>query len=151
MITADPGAMPFTLPFASTVATAEPLLVHVTVLKSVVLGSTVAFSEAVLPVLIVSAVFDILTPAGKMGVTVTVQLAEAPLPSFAVQVITAVPPAFPVTTPELDTEATLGLRDVQFTFLLLAVTGSNEAISLTFSFRAIVASPRFSEMAATGC
>ena len=55
--------------------------------------------------------------------TLIKQLAITPLPSVAVQVMMAVPPVLPVTTPELETTATFLLLVVHFTFLLLAVAG----------------------------
>jgi hypothetical protein len=139
VIVTVPCDSPLTFPFVSTVATAGLLLAHVTVLKSVFLGVIVAFSEAALPTFTVSAALLIFNPAGYIGVTVTTQLVVTPLPSFAVHVITAVPPAFPVTTPALDTAATLGLLDFHVTFLLLAVAGPIWAVSFTFCVRANVA------------
>ena len=151
VMTAVPGAIPLIFPFASTVATAVLLLAHVTVLKSVFFGVIVALSDADLPVFTVSAALDTLIAVGYIGVTVTVQLAITRLPSAAIQVITAVPPALPTTTPAPDTVATFLLLDVHFTFLLLAVAGATDGISFTFCVRAIVVLPRFSAIDATGC
>ena len=151
VIVTIPGAIPLTLPLASTVAIAGLLLAHVTVLKSVFLGEIVALSEAFLPAFTVSAAFESLTAVGKTGETLTIQLAAAPLPSRAVQVITAIPPALPVTTPELETVAIFLLLDVHCTFLLLAVTGAMAMVNFTFCVRASVVSDRFSEIDETGC
>ena len=67
------------------------------------------------------------------------------------QVMTAVPPALPVTTPALETAATLGLLDVHFSFLTLAVPGAMAAPSFTFCVRAMVVLVMFSDIDATGC
>lgn len=151
VMTAVPGAMALILPLAFTVATDGLLLVKVTVLKSVFLGITVALIEADLPVFRVSTALESLSPVGCIGVTVTVQLTAAPLPSFAVQVMTAVPADLPVTTPALETTATFLLLDVHLTFLLLAVKGEMAAVSFTFCARITVVSAIFSVIEATGC
>lgn len=63
--------------------------------------------------------------------TVTVILQEAflPLPSFAVQVIVAVPFPLAVTFPELDTVATFVLLLFHATVLLFALVGATVAFS----------------------
>lgn len=79
------------------------------------------------------------------------QLADALLPSCAVQVMIAVPFALPVTTPALDTVAALELLDFQVTFLFVAEEGLMAAVSLyafcAFSERLAL----FSLMGDTSC
>ena len=62
-------------------------------------------------------------PADAGAVTVILQEAFTPLPSLAVQVIVAVPPALAVTLPALETVATAVLLLFQLTDLLPADEG----------------------------
>jgi len=64
------------------------------------------------------------------GLTVITQVAFLPLPSFAVQVMVAVPIAFAVTFPTLLTVATDVLLEDQLTAMLEASTGKTTAVSV---------------------
>ena len=70
------------------------------------------------------------TPLTLIGVTVTSHVAFL-LPSSVVTVIVAVPTDFAVTTPELDTVATLVLLLVHDTFLFSALLGDTAAFKDT--------------------
>ena len=73
------------------------------------------------------------------ALTLTVQLAETPLPSAAVQVTVAVPEPTAVTKPAEDTVATLVLLDYHVTFLFVALLGETDAFRVpvfpTLQFR----------------
>ena len=63
--------------------------------------------------------------------TTTVHLAYLPLPSLALQVMTALPFFFPVTTPLAATVAMDLFEDVHATALLFAIVGATVALSAT--------------------
>lgn len=69
VMVADPADTPVTTPFASTLATLEPLELHVTALLVAFEGVTVATSVSVLPTLIVVVSLLRLTPVTETGVT----------------------------------------------------------------------------------
>lgn len=71
---------------------------------------------------------------------VTVQLTDTLLPSCTELVITAVPFALAVTTPEEETTATFLLFEVHFSFLFVAETGKKEAFNASFFLRSSDAS-----------
>lgn len=73
------------------------------------------------------------TYASVLVYTVTVQVAFLPLPSFAVQVIVAVPLATPVTTPVELTVATFVLEDFHVRFLFVALLGVIVAFNVSFA------------------
>ena len=60
---------------------------------------------------------------GFGGVTITLQVADIPLPSLAVQVMIATPTPMAVISPVSFTFATSGLFDVQLTVLSVASAG----------------------------
>ena len=68
-------------------------------------------------------------PPISFDFTVTEQVAFL-LPSSVVTVIVAVPAFFAVTTPELETVATVVLFEVQVTFLFVALDGDTVAVSV---------------------
>jgi hypothetical protein len=61
--------------------------------------------------------------------TVTPQLVDTLLPSFAVQVMIVAPAAMPLTRPVLSTVATFTSLDFQVTVLLIASLGATVALS----------------------
>ncbi len=65
--------------------------------------------------------------------TSTSQVPEAPLPSFAVAVIMAVPLATPLTTPDVETVATEVLELDQVYDIFVAVSGWTVAVSVLLS------------------
>ena len=132
VIVAVPPALAVTLPLASTVATDVSLLDQVTVLSVALLGSTVAESVAVLPLVSERLVWFSVTLVTSMALTVTAQSAVFP-PSSVVTVITAEPTPWAVTFPFVSTVATLVLLLLQPTFLLPALSGFTVAVSVSVS------------------
>jgi len=126
VITALPKETPVTTPDASTVATDELLLLHVTV-WSAIEGSTVAVRESVPPTTVVTVVGVIVTPVAGV-VTVTVQVAVILASSCALAVIVAVPAETPVTTPDADTVATAVALLLHRTFWFVAFAGRIVAV-----------------------
>ena len=76
-------------------------------------------------------------------VTVTLHVAVTPLPSVALQVMTALPAATAITFPVLSTVATADADDFQFSFLFVAFVGATSAIICTISFSFSVTSVLF--------
>ena len=74
------------------------------------------------------AVGDTVTSVGSTGVTITWHGAVFP-PVFVLTVMTAVPTAFAVTSPALDTVATAVLLLFQVTLLSVALLGNTVAVS----------------------
>ena len=130
VIVAVPFAMAFTLPFASTVAIFVLLLFQVTALLLALEGRTdLTLSAVFTPLFRIRLVFaSVIFVTGTL--TVTLQEAFTPLPSFAVAVIVAVPFATAFTLPCASTVAIFVLLLFQVTALLLASEGT---IDLTFS------------------
>ena len=73
VITASPTAMAFTLPSASTVATASSLEVQLRVLSVVLSGATVAERVSVSPILISADVLSMTTLSASIGDIVRVR------------------------------------------------------------------------------
>ena len=82
-----------------------------------------------LPLRISTALSDISIAVGAISVTVTLQAALTPDPSFAVAVMVAVPALTAVIVPLL-TAATLSSSDVQLRVLSVAFSGVTSAVSL---------------------
>ena len=83
-----------------------------------------------------------------MGFTVTEQVAVLP-PSVVVTVIVAVPAFFAVTTPEVETAATVVLFDDQLTVLSVAVLGEIVAVNCSWEPSAKDSEVLFSVMPVT--
>ena len=144
-MTALPAATAITFPVLSTVATAGAddfqfnfLFVAFTGATSAVI-CTVSFSFKLTSVL--SRVIPVTFTSGF--VTVTLHVAVTPLPSVALQVMTALPAATAVTLPVLSTVATADADDFQFSFLFVAFVGATSAIICTISFSFSVTSVLF--------
>ena len=124
MILAVPPPFAVTRPLALTVATAALSLIHVTVLSAASEGDTVAVnckvSSSVSDAFVLLRVIDVGFTA---SFTEMEQVAFFPLPSFALQVIVAVPADFAVTRPLDDTVITDVSSEAQLTLLLVAEVG----------------------------
>ena len=93
------------------------------------LGLTVAVNIILFPFTMLIVLEFNVTPLTFIGVTVTKHVAFL-LPSSVVTVIVVVPTDFAVTTPELDTVATLVLLLVHVTFLFAALLGDTVAVNV---------------------
>ena len=129
VIVAVPAFFAVTTPEVETVATVVLLEDQVTFLFVALDGDTVAVSVCVWPSTKVRLVWFKLTPVtGTVAaLTVTEQVAFL-LPSSVVTVIVAVPAFFAVTTPEVETVATVVLLEDQVTFLFVALEGDTVAV-----------------------
>src|ERR1700688_1155580 len=115
VMVASPGAMPVTRPLPATVATLGLLEVQVTTrpLNGLPFASlSVAVSCVVCPTITLADAGLMVTDATGTGMTV---IAAVPLWPSLVAVMVAAPGAMPVTRPVAETEATLGLLEVQVT------------------------------------
>ena len=83
-------------------------------------------------------------------ITVTLQLALFPLPSFAVAVIVAVPTATAVTLPFESTVATDVLEDFHVTALLLALLGLTVTVKVSLPPTFMLVPVLFNEIPVTG-
>jgi hypothetical protein len=120
---AAPVAIPVTVPFVPTEATASSELVQFTLLSVAFDGVTDAVRVEACPTMISTVAGATLTPLTAMGViTVIAQLAWNP-PSTVVAVIVTVPKATPVTIPFVSTDATAESDDLQVTPLFVASDG----------------------------
>ena len=116
MTTADPTALPVTIPVEATVATPELLEVHVTS-WFVAFDGLIDFDNWLLPFTAnVIAAGATLTPLTETFALFTVTVALAVFaPSVVLTVITAVPTVFAVINPVLDTLATASLLEIHDT------------------------------------
>lgn len=126
MMVVMPPPTAATIPAFDTVATDLLVLVHVTVFVLASDGATVAVSCLELPFIRERLVDDSVTPVTG---TRTVTLHSALWPPLDVAVIVAVPAAFAVTRPEVDTDAIAAFDDDHVTLLSLAVDGATVAVS----------------------
>ena len=150
VIVAVPFLTAFTTPLEVTVATALLLVVHLTALLLALAGPAVAFSVKVFPLFRVREVlFRVILVTGC--VTVTLQTAFTPLPSFAVAVIVAVPFATALMLPFESTVAALVLLLFQVTALLLALEGAAVAVRAKDLFLIRVREVLFKVSFVTGC
>ena len=126
-IVAVPGAMAVTTPVAETVATPSLSDDQVRVLSVVFVGDTVAVKVVVAPTFMVISSTLRVTEVEVMGFTVTLQVAVL-LPFLTV--IVAVPGAMAVTTPVVDTVATLSLSDDHVRVLSVVFAGDTVPVSV---------------------
>ena len=134
VIVALPAAFAVTTPEVETVATDVLLEDQVTVLFVAFEGDTVAVRVCVSPTLIDSDVLFKLTLVTETVAAVTVTLHVAVLlPSLVLTVIVALPAAFAVTTPEVETVATDVLLEDQVTVLFVAFEGDTVAVRVCVS------------------
>ncbi|MCL1838774.1 MAG: hypothetical protein FWG47_05590 [Propionibacteriaceae bacterium] len=131
VIVALPTALAVTTPVADTVATLVLLEVQITFLFVAFVGVTVAVNDTVSPTLIVAKDWFKLTPVttttgGVVTVIVAVSETFTPKDDVLDNVIVAVPADLPVTTPVLDTVATLVLFEDHDRFTSLAYDCKNE-------------------------
>ena len=146
---AVPGPTAVTFPLESTVATDVLEDFHVTALLLALPGLTVTVKVSLPPTfMLVLVLLKVIPVTG--WVTVTLQLALLPLPSFAVTVIVAVPGPTAVTLPFESTAATDVLEDFHVTALLLALLGLTVTVKVSvapvFRLRLVL----FTEIPVTG-
>ena len=141
VIVTVPADFAVTLPVLLTVAIFVFDDFQVTALFVALVGVTVAVNCIVFPfptlaVVLFNVIFVTFTTDGFDGigsVTVTLQVAFLSLPSFAIQVILAVPADTAVTLPVLSTVAIFVSDEVQFTDLSVAFSGVMVAVSAAVS------------------
>ena len=126
-----PAALAITFPLLLTVAIFVFEDFHVTALLVAVVGVTVAFNVRVsFGDMVAVVLFKVTFVTFTTGfVTVTLQVALTPLPSFAAQVMVAVPAALAVTSPLVLTVATLAFEVLQVTTLFVAFVGATVAVN----------------------
>ena len=114
---------------------------QVTALLVALLGLTVTVKVSLAPAFKLKLVLFRVIPVTDW-LTVTLQLALLPLPSFAVALIVAVPGPTAVTFPLESTVATAVLEDFQVTVLLLALLGLTVTVKVsvapTFIFNVVL-------------
>ena len=147
-IVAVPTPFAVTVPL-DTVATEVLELLHVTVLSVAFVGATVAVRVSEVPFTRLKVVLFKVTPVTATLLTVTVQVAVTPLPSWAVAVIVAVPALTPVTTPLELTVATDVLELDQVTALSAALLGVTVAVKVVVAPTLMLAVVLFSVMPLT--
>jgi hypothetical protein len=132
VIIAVPAAFAVTTPDVDTVATDVLLDDQVTALFVALLGYTVGVSVCVSPTVTESDVlFKLTLVTGTAAAeTVTAQVAVL-LPSLVLTVIVALPAAWAVTTPYVETVATEVLLDDQVTDLFVALVGLTVAVKVS--------------------
>ena len=148
VIVAVPTPFAVTVPL-DTVATEVLELLHVTVLSVAFVGATVAVRVSEVPFTRLKVVLFKVTPVTATLLTVTVQVAVTPLPSWAVAVIVAVPALTPVTTPLELTVATDVLELDQVTALSAALLGVTVAVKVVVAPTLMLAVVLFSVMPLT--
>jgi len=126
-----PAETAVNLPFCDIVATLGFDEVHFRIFDAFA-GVTVALKVPVLPVgQFIVLQFNLrLVARVVFFVTVTLQVAYLPLPSFALQVIVVVPTPTDVSLPVCDIVATLGFDDVHVSVLFMAFDGATVALKL---------------------
>ena len=128
VIVAEPTVLAVTTPELDTVATLVLLEDQVTFLFVELDGATVAVRVSVSPGARVNEVLSSVTPVTEItfAVTVNEQVAFLP-PSTVVTVIVALPVDLAVTTPDVETVATLVLLEDHVTNLFVALEGETVA------------------------
>jgi len=133
VIVAVPADRPATLPFISTEAIFESLLVQATVWIDALTGAIEAISVSASPTAMRVLFLLIKTPVTAIGLTVKTQTAVNP-PSVVVAVIAALPGATAVTVPYWSTVATARSPLDHATDLFVAFAGITVAVKVSRSF-----------------
>jgi hypothetical protein len=137
-----PGATALTTPVALTVALAALLLLHVTVVGAPPTAVTVALSCEVVPTIRAgSGAVTVIALTAGLGFTVMTALPDLVASTVEVAVIVALPTATAVTTPAVETVATLALELVQATEVAAPPAAITVAVSARVSPTTRVAVP----------
>jgi hypothetical protein len=149
IIIAVPTLCAVTTP-STTVATVSSELVHANSLLVVLSGIIFAVNVTLSVALRVTAVLSNVKLSATVRSTVILHTALTLLPSVDFAVIFAVPTLCAVTTPLLDTLATLASELLQVTFLFVAVLGDTLAVNVKVSLAFNVAAVLLKVMPLTG-